>query len=158
MTGINLKYLITYGVLFYCSYCVDSNCHRFHKNTYMSVYILLYIILLYVHVAIAVLKKHYYDILRNFPSDHVTALSALAQVTRVSDATVDKILSCSTSQESNREILDTLIHITAMDGSLAKFCNAVQGIVGILSPVIESLRNGKAKLSYIFMYVPYNYL
>ena len=121
-------------------------------STYIYVYSTLYIISLYVYVAIAVLKKNYYDILRNFPSDHVTSLSTLAQVTRVSDATVDKILSCSTPQESNREILDTLIHITAMDGSLAKFCNAVERIVGILSPVIESLRNGKAKLNYIFMY------
>lgn len=106
---------------------------------------------LYVHVAIAVLKKHYYDILRNFPSNHVTSLSALAQVTCVSDATVDKILSCSTPQESNREILDTLIHITAMDGSLVKFCNAVEKIVGGMSPIIEPLRNGKAKLNYIIM-------
>ena len=105
----------------------------------------------YVHVAIAVLKKHYYNILRNFPSNHITSLSALSQATCLSDATVDKIISCSTSQESNREILDTLIHITAMDGSLAKFCNALEGIVGSLSPVMEPLRNGKS-LNYIFMY------
>ena len=90
------------------------------------------------------LKKHYYDILKGFPLDHMTSLSIFCQVTLVADATVDKIISCSTSQESNREILDALIDITAIDGSLIKFCNAVEKIVGSTSPVVESLRSGKS--------------
>ena len=89
----------------------------------------------------------------------MTTLSIFCQVTLVSDATVDKIISCATSQESNREILDALIDITAIDGSLTKFCNAVEEIVGSRSPVVESLRSGKSILAYIRILIPYiNYI
>ena len=73
----------------------------------------------------------------------MTSLGRLSQVTLISDTVVDRIISCSTSQESNREVLDTLIDIAASDGNLAKFCNAVEEIVGSKSPAVESLRSGK---------------
>lgn len=109
--------------------------------------------------AIAVLKKHYHDILKGFPSDHMTSLGIFCQVTLVPDATVDKIISCSTSQESNREILDALIDITAIDGSLTKFCNAVEEIVGSTSPVVELLKSGKSiPPAFMCMYVLIQYV
>ena len=93
-------------------------------------------------VAIAVLKKHYYDVLRSLPSDHMISLGRLCQVATVLDTTVDKIISCSSSEESNREIVDTLIYMTDSDSGLVKFCDALEAIVGRSSGVIESLRSG----------------
>ena len=102
-------------------------------------------------VEVAVLKKHYNNILKNFPSDHMTSLNKLCQVTTVTDATVDKIISCPTSQESNREILDTLIGISAKHNGLTKFCSAIEKIVGSRSSAVESLRSGKC--NQVCMYV-----
>ena len=73
----------------------------------------------------------------------MTSLNKLCQVTTVTDATVDRIISCPTSPESNREILDTLIGISANHNGLTKFCNAIEEIVGNRSPAVESLRSGK---------------
>ena len=107
------------------------------------------------HVAITILKKHYYNILRSFPSDHMTSLSRLCQGTVIDDAIIDRIISCSTSQESNTEILDTLISKTGTDGSLIKFCNAIEEIIGSNSPEVETLRNGKQLAMFIiFVNVP----
>jgi len=63
-------------------------------------------------------------------------------VTTISDITVDRIIACSSADESNREILDTLIHMTNADRTLMKFCDAIEDIVGSTSAVVESLRNG----------------
>ena len=129
---------------------------------YVHIYIYIYIYI-YIHcltytifqfcVEIAVLKKHYYKILKGFPLDHMTSLSIFCQVTLVPDATVDRIISCSTSQESNRQILDELIDITAIDGSLTKFCNAVEQIVGSTSPIVGLLKSGKSICTYLSTYI-----
>ena len=107
------------------------------------------------YIEIAVLKKHYHAILRSLPSDHMTSLGRLSQVISISDTVVDRIISCSTSQESNGEVLDALIDTTAADGSLVKFCNAVEEIVGSRSPTVESLRSGKHTCvhTYVRMYI-----
>ena len=94
------------------------------------------------HAAIAVLKKHYHDVLRSLPSDHMTSLGRLCQVTTVTDTTVDKILSCSSSEDSNKEILDVLICMTDNDSGLTKFCDAIEVILGCTSDVTKSLRSG----------------
>ena len=105
------------------------------------------------YIEIAVLKKHYHAILRSLPSDHMTSLGRLSQVISIGDTVVDRIISCSTSQESNGEVLDALIDTTAADGSLAKFCNAVEKIVGSRPPAVESLRSGKHTCVYIHVYM-----
>ena len=83
----------------------------------------------------------------------MTSLSIFCQVTMVPDATVDKIISCSTPQESNRQILDELIEITANDGSLTKFCNAIENIVGSKSPIVELLKSGKSICTWLHTYI-----
>ena len=101
-----------------------------------------YIFPVYTYVAIAVLKKHYYDLLRSLPSDHMTSLGRLCQVATITDTSVDRVISCGSSRESNRAILDTLIYITDSDEKLIKFCNMLEEIVGCASDAIESLRSG----------------
>ena len=102
----------------------------------------------YVHInfiscsAIAILKKHYYNVLRSLPSDHMISLGRLCKVATVKDTTVDRVVSCSSSREANKEILDTLIYITDRDRKLLKFCNALEKIVGSDSDAVESLRSG----------------
>ena len=95
------------------------------------------------YTAIAVLKKHYYPVLRSFPSDHMISLGRLCQVATISDTTVDKIISCSSPTESNRAVIDNLICITDDDSRLVKFCDAIEVIVGSATDdVVESLRHG----------------
>ena len=88
------------------------------------------------------MKKYYYDVLKSLPSDHMISLGRLCEVATVTDTTVDKIISCASSGESNREIVDTLIRMTDSDSGLVKFCDALEAIVGSSSDVIESLRSG----------------
>ena len=92
--------------------------------------------------AIAVLKKHYYNVLESLPSDHMISLGRLCKVATIKDATVDRVISCSSSREGNKEILDTLICITHSDHKLTKFCSALEIIVGHASDAVESLRSG----------------
>ena len=88
------------------------------------------------------LKKHYYTLLKSFPSDHMISLNRLCQLADISDQTVDEIISCSSPQEANEKILDYLIVDIKNDNSLLDFCDAIEKIVGNDSVALESLRVG----------------
>ena len=113
------------------------------------------ICIVYFTIAIAILKKHYYDVLWSLPSDHMISLGRLCRVATITDTTVDRIISCSSPKESNREIIDTLIHMTDSDSGLVKFCDALEGIMGGSSDVIESLRSGQYNQSYMCLSCTY---
>ena len=94
-------------------------------------------------LGVAVLKKHYHNLLRNFPSNHMTTLSIMCQHTIIPDSDVDQILSCSTSKESNKKILDIMIEIIKDDTYLLKFCKALEAMLGNIPTVLRPLRIGQ---------------
>ena len=95
------------------------------------------------YVGVAVLKKHYYILLRSFPSDHMITLGKICQLTFIDDGLVDRILSCSTSRQANRAILDIMIVMVKSDIELLDFCNALGGILGNMPAVLMPLRIGQ---------------
>ena len=108
-------------------------------------------------------KKHYYKLLKEFPSDHMISLSRLCLLADISDQTVDKIISCSSSQEANETILEYLILDIKNDNNLFDFCDALEKIVGKDSATLESLRSGKMFVHkqiniYINIYNKYKYI
>ena len=70
-------------------------------------------------------------------------LSILCQFTEMSDQKVDKIISCSSPQEGNEEILEYLIFDIKNDNDLVDFCNVIEKIVGDDSTALKSFRNGE---------------
>ena len=88
-------------------------------------------------------KKHYYKLLKDFPSEHMITLSILCQVTEVSDQKVDKIISCCSGEEGNEEILEYLIFDVKNNNDLIEFCNTIEKIVGDDSAALKSFRIGE---------------
>ncbi|XP_065903832.1 uncharacterized protein [Dysidea avara] len=88
---------------------------------------------------VAVLKKHYHTLLKNLPEDHMTTLGRLSQTTELSDQIVDQVISCSSSEESNQQILDYLIVTLKRDSGLLEFCSTVEKLLET-SAVVEPLR------------------
>ena len=97
-------------------------------------------------LGVAVLKKHYYNLLRSFPPDHMTNLGKMCECTIISDVLIDQILECSTPQQSNQKMLDILILIIKDDSDLLEFCKAMEGVLGNLPTVIGPLRIGGYKI------------
>jgi len=94
-------------------------------------------------LGVAILKKHYYNLLKSFPSDHMITLGKMCQLTFIDDGLVDRILSCSTSRQANRAMLDIMIVLIKSDLQLLDFCNALEGILGNMPAVLMPLRIGQ---------------
>jgi len=92
-------------------------------------------------IGVAVLKKHYHTLLKSLPEDHMITLGRLSQNTELSDQTVDRVISCSSSEESNQQILDHLIMKVKRDNDLLEFCSTVEKL-SETSAVVETLRAG----------------
>jgi len=68
-------------------------------------------------------------------------LGRLSQTTELSDQTVDQVISCSSSKESNGKILDYIILTIKCDNGLLDFCSTVEKL-SETSAVVETLRAG----------------
>ena len=68
-------------------------------------------------------------------------LGRLSQNTELSDQTVDQVISCSSSEESNQRVLDHLIMKVKRDNDLLEFCSTVEKLSETLA-VVETLRAG----------------
>lgn len=88
------------------------------------------------------LKKHYQTVLKSLPKDHMTTLGRLSQSTELSDQTVDQVISCSSSEESNQQILDYLIVSIKSSDGLLDFCSSLEKLLEESSAVVEPLRDG----------------
>ena len=72
-------------------------------------------------------------------------LGRLSQTTELSDQTVNQMISCSSSEESNQQILDYLIVAIKRDIDLLDFCTTLLKLLET-SAVVESLRAGQCGL------------
>ena len=108
---------------------------------YIASYVRTYIF--YNVIGVDVVKKHYYKILKDFPSDHMVSLSRLCQLANISDQTVDRIISCPSSHEANEVILEYLMLGIMSDHGLLDFCVAVKKIIGNDATALESFQSGK---------------
>jgi len=68
-------------------------------------------------------------------------LGRLSQTTELSDQTVDQVISCSSSKESNGKILDYLIMTVKKDNGLLDFCSTLEKLLET-PVVVEPLRAG----------------
>ena len=99
-------------------------------------------------VGFSVIREHYYRLLKDFPSDHMITLNMLSQYSEISDRTVDRIISCCSSQEGNETILEYLILDVKSNNDLVDFSNNIEKIVGDDSSALKSFRNGKIIIMY----------
>ena len=97
------------------------------------------------YLGVAVLKKHYYNLLRSFPPDHMTNLGKMCKHTIITDELVDQVLDCPTPEESNQAMLDIMILIIKEDNDLLEFCKALEGILGNKLTVLGPFRIGQHK-------------
>ena len=88
------------------------------------------------------LKKHYHTVLKSLPKDHMTTLGRLSQSIELSDQTVDQVISCSSSEESNQQILDYLIVSIKSSDGLLDFCSSLEKLLEESLAVVEPLRDG----------------
>ena len=71
----------------------------------------------------------------------MTTLGRLSQTTELSDQIVDQVISCSSSEESNQQILDYVIVTIKRDSDLLEFCSTVEKLLETAA-VVEPLRAG----------------
>ena len=71
----------------------------------------------------------------------MTTLGRLSQTTELSDQIVDQVISCSSSEESNQQILDYVIVTIKRDSDLLEFCSTVEKLLETAA-VVEPLRVG----------------
>ena len=99
-------------------------------------------------LGVAVLKKHYYNLLNGLPQDFMTTLEKLHKLIKVEEGVEDAVVSCGSSEKSNRKILDLLV--LAMN-DLLFFCDIMEAIVNPgMESVVHALRNGKM---YVLLYL-----
>ena len=74
----------------------------------------------------------------------MTTLSTLCGAFNVQAEIIGKIVSCSSSEEANRMILDHVISITKGDHQMIAFCNLMEKLINNpqLSEIVNVLRSG----------------
>lgn len=90
-----------------------------------------------------VLRKHYNNLWRNFPTDHMITLSTMCEAFEVEAEFIGKIISCSSSEEANKTILDYVISITK-EHQVMTFCNLMERMINDpqLSEITNVFRTG----------------
>jgi len=103
--------------------------------------------------ALAALKKHYNNLWRSFPDDHMITLSTLCEACNVQSEAIEMITACRSSDEANRTILNYIIFITKGDQQIMEFCNLMQKLINNprLSKITSDLRSGVLALGTILM-------
>ena len=98
----------------------------------------------YYFSGVAVLKKHYYNLLKSLPDNYMVTMEKLCQsgVAKNSDQTVNAILSWPNAEFANRKILDFLIGCINNDQDLLEFCDRMEALVNI-EDVVHDVRDGK---------------
>ena len=96
------------------------------------------------YTALAILKKHYHNLWRSFPDDHMMTLSTLCESFNVHPEAIEMVTACRSSDEANRTILNYIIFITKGDHQIMEFCNLMQKLINNprLSKITSDLRSG----------------
>ena len=98
-------------------------------------------------IALAVIKKYYVVLLKSFPKDHMTSLGRYLKIRKLSDETVDFIISAGNSDQANRRLFGymTCVISPEHEDSLFTFCSNLEDVIGNpeIQSVIEQLRNGQ---------------
>ena len=89
------------------------------------------------------LKKYYSNLLKCLPDDYMTSLEKLSSVFKLTDQIVNNIVSCQSTKDSNKKILDVLI-FPLKDEYLLKFCDCMEMLATPnMKAVVHALRDGK---------------
>ena len=97
-------------------------------------------------LALAVIKKYYILLIKSFPKDHMISLGRYSSVYKLSDDTIDFIISADNSDQANRRLFGFMTYIVhpEQEDSLFTFCSNLEIVIGNheMLNVIEQLRNG----------------
>ena len=87
----------------------------------------MYLLHNFINTAITLLRKYYDEFLENLPADCLVTLESFFEVNIViKNETFSYFISCSSSQECNKEILHFLIESTKNDNQLLGFSYIIQ--------------------------------
>jgi len=115
-------------------------------------------------LGVAVLKKHYYNLLKSLPDNYMVTMEKLCQykILQIHGPTVNAIVSCPTFEDANKKILDFLIGCIKKDQHFLIICDVLETLVNKdMMAVVHTIRDGKMFLYlYIEMHlfiVPFKY-
>jgi len=87
---------------------------------------------------------------RNFPTDHMITLSTMCETFEIEAEFIGRIISCSSSEEANRIILDHAISISKGDNQIMTFCDLMEKMVN--DPQLsDALKTGLLKYNMVFI-------
>jgi len=99
----------------------------------------------YVISGLALLKQHYYNLLKCLPDDYMTSLDKLKYLTTIKfkKQHVDDVKSCQSSQNANKKILDILI-LPLKAKHLIKFFDTIETLAtSEMKKAVQAMKNGK---------------
>ena len=98
-------------------------------------------------LGIIALKKHYYNLLKSLPDNFMITMEKLCQSKSLDidcSKAVDELLSCPSSEDANRKILDMLIDGIEKDRHFFALCVLMEALVDLnMKAAVYAVQDGK---------------
>ena len=86
--------------------------------------------IVYLFIAIALLRKYYYTVLDCFPDDHITTIGLLSGMIGLREGFFEEIIAYTDPREANQRILNAILLKVTHDGQFIIAYELIKALIG----------------------------